>query len=98
MQKNTNRNWSRESCGQVRGTDRQTDSTVRGRGAEAMGRGVGLSASLGDPRPGLPGLDRGSAPGAGDSALPASDSQPGHWDPRSPALLIRGGGRGPPPQ
>ena len=36
MQKNTNRNWSRESCGQVRGTDRQT--------AQSEGEGLRLWA------------------------------------------------------
>lgn len=51
MQKNSNRKWFRESCGQVRGTDRQT-AEIRG--------AWGLSASLGDPRPGR---DHGSALG-----------------------------------
>lgn len=58
IQENTNRKLFRESQGPGAGvglggeTNRQTEEN-RGGGAEAMARGMGLSASWGDPRPGL---------------------------------------------
>lgn len=62
MQKNSNRKWFRESCGPGEG-DRQTDSRDQ--------RGVRFKCKLGRPQTWA---GRGSALGAGDSALPASDS------------------------